>query len=83
MYKVNAQHQPIETMGIYNQEGQIVSDLDFTVGDHMFGSGLVSVPGGENKRHLSVMSWHYYFPLFLYGMEVEFSELSSLSYENQ
>ena len=27
------------------------------------------MPGGEQFRAKSVMSWHYYFPLFLYGTE--------------
>ena len=38
-------------------------------GDVAFGSGLHQVPGGDEFRAKSVMSWHYYFPLFLYDTE--------------
>jgi len=31
-----------------------------------FGSGLKSIPGGDQEAEKSVMSWHYYFPLFVY-----------------
>ena len=37
-------------------------------GDVDFGSGLNQVPGVDEFRAKSVMSWHY-FPLFLYGTE--------------
>ena len=34
-----------------------------------FGSGMDSIPGGDQEADKSVMSWHYYFPLFVYDVK--------------
>jgi len=42
----------------------IAKDASPIEADQLFGTGFTRVPGGDKSK--SVLSWHYYFPLFVY-----------------
>ena len=61
----NLNNNDTDSVDIGDCIGQPDDDGDNS--DVVFGTGLSEVPGGDKSK--SIMSWHYYFPLFLYGMK--------------